>query len=203
MQKPQKTYSLFEAGELENKIAGRVADPLGILMVLSDRMWTEFYKGTDESIGAAFQDIVDDFYDADAAINDDNIKVRSLKRVRVWMDAVVSAFVWIETNIADPVSCGIAECKILGSAAQPLGTIAAWSGWLWHDTCKAVATIIGAPLRDSVDSYYAKDKAITDKNAKVKAMKRIRAWLDVVIDAVEYIEARTNAEDFSKPKTRG
>lgn len=198
-----KLYSLFEAGELENKIAGRVADPLGILMVLSDRMWEEFYRGTDESIGAAFQDIVDDFYDADEAINDDNIKVRSLKRVRVWMDAVVSAFEWIETNIADPASCGIAECKILGSAAQPLGTIAAYSAWLWHDTCKAVANIIGAPLRDSVDSYYAKDKAITDKNAKVKAMKRIRAWLDVVIDAVEYIEAHTNAEDFSKPKTRG
>ena len=52
----------------------------------------------------------------------------------------------------------------------------------------------------AVDSYYAKDKQITDKNARMKALKRIRVWLDVVIDAVSYVEERTDNSDFTFPK---
>ena len=51
-----------------------------------------------------------------------------------------------------------------------------------------------------MDSYYAKDKAVKDDNAKIKALKRIRLWLDVVIDAVAYIEDRTDNSDFTLPK---
>lgn len=47
-----------------------------------------------------------------------------------------------------------------------------------------------------MDSYYAKDKAVKDENARMKALKRIRVWLDVIIDAVSYVEERTDNSDF-------
>lgn len=189
---PQKKYSFFEAGEIENKIAGtRVADPLGVLMVLAPNLWQDYSIVADTYATEELLTAADTYYKADAKITDSNIKVRALKRVRVWMDAVIIAFEWFEENIPDPSSRGLAENQVLGDAAHPLANIVAYSGWLWHDTCKAIANEIGAPLRESVDGYYAKDKAITCKNEKIKALKRIRIWLDVIIDAVAYIEERT------------
>lgn len=200
----KKSYSVFEGGALENEIAGKNANqPLGVLMCYAGRLCDEFYDGVNDTVGPALQDEVDDLYDAYAEIKDENIKVRALKQIRAWMDAVIPAFVWIEQNIADPSSRGIAENKVAGSGVGPLGLLAAWSGWLWHDTSKAIANTIGVPLRESVDSYYAKDKAIKDKNEKIKALKRIRVWLDVIIDAVTYVEEHTDFEDFSQPKNRG
>lgn len=189
---PQKKYSFFEAGEVENKIAGtHTADPLGVLMVLAPNLWQDYSIVADTYAAEELLTAADTYYKADAKITDANIKVRALKRVRVWMDAVIVAFEWFEENIPDPSSRGLAENQVLGDASHPLGTIVAYSGWLWHDTCKAIANEIGTPLRESVDGYYAKDKAITCKNAKIKALKRIRIWLDVIIDAVAYIEERT------------
>ena len=110
-------------------------------------------------------------------------------------------FEWIEKNVGDPGTRGFMENKISGSGSGPLGILVAYSHNLWHDTSKAIAYNIGTPLQESVDNYYAKDKKITDKNVKIKALKRIRVWLDVIIDAVSYIEERTDFNDFSKPKT--
>lgn len=142
------------------------------------------------------QDTVDDLYDAYAEIKDENIKLKSLKQLRAWMDAIVPTFEWIEANITDPSTRGMFENKVAGDGAGPLGTLAGFSSNLWHDTSKAIACKIGLPLRESVDNYYAKDKQITDENAIMKALKRIRVWLDVVIDAVAYIEERSDNSDF-------
>lgn len=200
----KKSYSVFEGGALENEIAGKyVNQPLGVLMCYADRLCDEFYNGVDDTVGPFLQDEVDDLYDAYAEIKDDNIKIRALKKIRAWMDAVIPAFVWIEQNIADPGSRGVAENKVTGSGAGPLGILVAYSSNLWHDTSKAIAYNIGTPLRESVDNYYAEDKKITDKNAKIKALKRIRVWLDVIIDAVTYVEEHTDFDDFSQPKNRG
>ena len=189
---PQKKYSFFEAGEVENKIAGtRVADPLGVLMVQASSLWQAYSDWANNIADKKLLRAAHNYFKADSAINDDNIKVRSLKRVRAWMDAIIVAFEWCEKNIDDPTSRGLQEISATGDAAHPLANIVAYSGWLWHDTCKAIANEIGTPLRESVDGYYAKDKAITCKNAKIKALKRIRIWLDVIIDAVAYIEERT------------
>lgn len=200
----KKSYSVFEGGALENEIAGKNANqPLGVLMCYAERLPDEFYDGVNETVGPALQDEVDDLYDAYAEIKDENIKVRALKQIRAWMDAIIPAFEWIETHIADPGTRGVAENKVAGSGVGPLGLLAAWSGGLWHDTSKAIAYNIGVPLRESVDSYYAKDRAIKDKNEKLKALKRIRVWLDVIIDAVAYVEEHTDFNDFSQPKNRG
>ena len=194
----KKKYNLFSSGNLENEIAGRWAhQPLGLLMVYAEGLCDEFYEGATDTIGPAMQDEMDDLYTAYREIKDENIKVRALKQVRAWMDAVISAFDWIEAHVTDPAARGLAENKITGKGAQPLGILVAVSSNLWHDTCKAIANNIGVPLRDSVDGYYAKDKKITDKNAKIKALKRIRVWLDVVIDAVEYVEERTDNDRYS------
>lgn len=188
----KKKYSFYEGGDVENKIAGKyVADPLGVLMVLTPKLWEAYSDGVNNYDNEKLLTAADKYYREDAAINDENIKVRSLKRVRVWMDAVIAAFIYFETNISDPAQRGLAEVKVLGDAAGPLGTIAAYSSSLWHDTCKAIATEIGKPFQEPVDTYYAKDKAIKDPNAKIKGLKRIRVWLDLIIQAVEYIEERT------------
>lgn len=201
----KNSYSLFEAGDLENKIAGKwINQPLGVLMCYAERLPDEFFKGANDTIGPALQDNVDDLYKAYEEIKDENIKVRALKRVRAWMDAIVPAFEWIEKHVGDPGTRGFMENKISGSGAGPLGILVAYSHNLWHDTCKAIANEIGTPLRESVDNYYAKDKKIKDENAKIKALKRIRVWLDVIIDAVSYVEEHTDFNDFSKPqKDRG
>lgn len=96
-------------------------------------------------------------------------------------------------------------CSKTGSLAtvhDPLGILVGYSSNLWHDTSKAVALHIGLPLQESVDSYYAKNKAVNDENAKIKALKRIRLWLDVVIDAVAYIEERTDQSMFTFPNRK-
>lgn len=202
MVKSPSKYSVFSGGDLENKIAGNwVNQPLGVLMCYAERLPDEFYKGANDTIGPALQDEVDDLYKAYEEIKDENIKVRALKRVRAWMDAMVPAFEWIEKNVGDTGTRGFMENKISGSGSGPLGILVAYSHNLWHDTSKAIAYNIGTPLQESVDNYYAKDKKITDKNVKIKALKRIRVWLDVIIDAVSYIEERTDFNDFSKPKT--
>ena len=197
----EQKYTLFSAGELENEIAGKWAyQPLGLLMVYASKLADEFYEGVNDTVGPMLQDTVDDLYDAYAEIKDENIKVKSLKQLRAWMDAVIRAFEVIETTVTDPAIRGVFENKVAGKGAQPLGTLVAYGGSLWHDTSKAVAIKIGLPLRESVDSYYAKDKAVNEKNAKIKALKRIRLWLDVVIDAVSYVEERTDNSDFTLPK---
>ena len=197
----EQKYTLFSAGELENEIAGKWAyQPLGLLMVYASKLADEFYEGVNDTVGPMLQDTVDDLYDAYAEIKDENIKVKSLKQLRAWLDAVIHAFEVIETTVTDPAIRGVFENKVAGKGAQPLGTLVAYGGSLWHDTSKAVAIKIGLPLRESVDSYYAKDKAVNEKNAKIKALKRIRLWLDVVIDAVSYVEARTDNSDFTLPK---
>lgn len=197
----EQKYTLFSAGELENEIAGKWAyQPLGLLMVYASKFADEFYDGVNDTVGPMLQDTVDDLYDAYAEIKDENIKVKSLKQLRAWLDAVIHAFEVIETTVTDPAIRGVFENKVAGKGAQPLGTLVAYGGSLWHDTSKAVAIKIGLPLRESVDSYYAKDKQITDKNARMKALKRIRVWLDVVIDAVSYVEERTDNSDFTLPK---
>lgn len=197
----EQKYTLFSAGELENEIAGKWAyQPLGLLMVYASKLADEFYEGVNDTVGPMLQDTVDDLYDAYAEIKDENIKVKSLKQLRAWLDAVIRAFEVIETTVTDPAIRGVFENKVAGKGAQPLGTLVAYGGSLWHDTSKAVAIKIGLPLRESVDSYYAKDKAVNEKNAKIKALKRIRLWLDVVIDAVSYVEERTDNSDFTFPK---
>lgn len=197
----KQKYTFFSAGELENEIAGRWAyQPLGLLMVYASKLADEFYEGVNDTVGQMLQDTVDDLYDAYAEIKDENIKVKSLKQLRAWMDAIVQTFEWIEATITDPSTRGMFESKVAGDGAGPLGTLAGFSSTLWHDTSKAIAYKIGTPLRESVDNYYAKDKQITDKNALMKAIKRIRVWLDVVIDAVAYIEERTDNSDFTIPK---
>lgn len=197
----EQKYTLFSAGELENEIAGKWAyQPLGLLMVYASKLADEFYDGVNDTVGPMLQDTVDDLYDAYAEIKDENIKVKSLKQLRAWLDAVIHAFEVIETTVTDPAIRGVFENKVAGKGAQPLGTLVAYGGSLWHDTSKAVAIKIGLPLRESVDSYYAKDKAVNEKNAKIKALKRIRLWLDVVIDAVSYVEERTDNSDFTLPK---
>lgn len=197
----EQKYTLFSAGELENEIAGKWAyQPLGLLMVYASKLADEFYEGVNDTVGPMLQDTVDDLYDAYAEIKDENIKVKSLKQLRAWLDAVIHAFEVIETTVTDPAIRGVFENKVAGKGAQPLGTLVAYGGSLWHDTSKAVAINIGLPLRESVDSYYAKDKAVNEKNAKIKALKRIRLWLDVVIDAVSYVEERTDNSDFTFPK---
>jgi hypothetical protein len=197
----EQKYTLFSAGELENEIAGKWAyQPLGLLMVYASKLADEFYEGVNDTVGPMLQDTVDDLYDAYAEIKDENIKVKSLKQLRAWLDAVIHAFEVIETTVTDPAIRGVFENKVAGKGAQPLGTLVAYGGSLWHDTSKAVAIKIGLPLRESVDSYYAKDKAVNEKNAKIKALKRIRLWLDVVIDAVSYVEERTDNSDFTLPK---
>jgi hypothetical protein len=149
------------------------------------------------------QDTVDDLYDAYAEIKDENIKVKSLKQLRAWMDAIVPTFEWIESNITDPATRGMFENKVAGNGAGPLGILVGYSSNLWHDTSKAIAYKIGTPLRESVDNYYAKDKQITDQNARMKALKRIRVWLDVIIDAVSYVEERTDNSDLTIKKKEG
>ena len=197
----EQKYTLFSAGELENEIAGKWAyQPLGLLMVYASKLADEFYEGVNDTVGPLMQDTVDDLYDAYAEIKDENIKVKSLKQIRAWMDVIVPTFEWSEANIADPSTRGMFENKVAGEGAQPLGTLVAYSSFLWHDTSKAIALNIGTPLRESVDSYYAKSKAVNDENAKIKALKRVRLWLDVVIDAVAYIEERTENSDFIIPK---
>lgn len=197
----KQKYTFFSAGELENEIAGKLAyQPLGLLMVYASKLADEFYEGVNDTVAQMLQDTVDDLYDAYAEIKDENIKVKSLKQLRAWMDAVVPAFEWSEANITDPATRGMFESKVAGEGAQPLGTLVAYSSYLWHDTSKAIALNIGAPLRESVDSYYAKNKAVNGDNAKIKALKRIRLWLDVVIDAVSYVEERTDNSDFILPK---
>lgn len=197
----EQKYTLFSAGELENEIAGKWAyQPLGLLMVYASKLADEFYEGVNDTVGPMLQDTVDDLYDAYAEIKDENIKVKSLKQLRAWLDAVIHAFEVIETTVTDPAIRGVFENKVAGKGAQALGTLVAYGGSLWHDTSKAVAIKIGLPLRESVDSYYAKDKAVNEKNAKIKALKRIRLWLDVVIDAVSYVEERTDNSDFTIPK---
>ena len=197
----KQKYTFFSAGELENEIAGKWANqPLGVLMCYAEKLADEFYEGVNDSVGPMLQDTVDDLYDAYAEIKDDNIKVKALKRIRAWMDAIIPTFEWIEDNITDPSTRGMFENKVTGVGAGPLGILVGYSSNLWHDTSKAIAYNIGTPLRESVDSYYAKDKKITDKNARMKALKRIRVWLDVVIDAVSYVEERTDNNDFSIPK---
>lgn len=197
----KQKYTFFSAGELENEIAGKWAcQPLGLLMVYASKLADEFYDGVNDTVGPMLQDTVDDLYDAYAEIKDENIKVKSLKQIRTWLDAVIRAFEVIETNITDPSTRGVFENKVIGDGAGPLGTLVGYSSTLWHDTSKTIANKIGTPLRESVDSYYAKDKQITDKNARMKALKRIRVWLDVVIDAVAYIEERTDNSDFTIQK---
>ena len=197
----KQKYTFFSAGELENEIAGKWAyRPLGLLMVYASKLADEFYEGVNDTVGPMLQDTVDDLYDDYAEIKDENIKLKSLKQLRAWMDAIVPTFEWIEENITDPSTRGMFENKVAGKGAQSLGTLVAHAGSLWHDTSKAVALKIGLPLQESVDSYYAKDKAVKDENAKIKALKRIRLWLDVVIDAVAYIEERTDNSDFTLPK---
>jgi len=198
----EQKYTLFSAGELENEIAGKWAyQPLGLLMVYASKLADEFYEGVNDTVGPMLQDTVDDLYDAYAEIKDENIKVKSLKQLRAWLDAVIHAFEVIETTVTDPAIRGVFESKVTGKGAQPLGTLAAVSSFaMWHDTSKAVALHIGLPLQESVDSYYEKNKAVKDENAKIKALKRIRLWLDVVIDAVSYIEERTDNSDFTLPK---
>ena len=51
-----------------------------------------------------------------------------------------------------------------------------------------------------MDNYYAKDKKITDKNVKIKALKRIRVWLDVIIDAVSTLRNAPISTIFQNPK---
>ncbi len=197
----KQKYTFFSAGELENEIAGKWAyQPLGLLMVYASKLADEFYEGVNDTVGPMLQDTVDDLYDTYAEIKDENIKLKSLKQLRAWLDAVIRAFEVIETMVTDPTTRGVFENKVAGEGAQPLGTLVAHSGSLWHDTSKAVALKIGIPLRESVDSYYAKNKEVKDENAKIKALKRIRLWLDVVIDAVAYIEERTDNSDFILPK---
>ena len=169
-------------------------------MVYASKLADEFYEGVNDTVGPMLQDTVDDLYDAYAEIKDENIKVKSLKQLRAWLDAVIHAFEVIETTVTDPAIRGVFENKVTGVGAGPLGTLVGYSSNLWHDTSKAIAYKIGTPLRESVDSYYAKDKQITDKNARMKALKRIRVWLDVVIDAVSYVEERTDNSDFILPK---
>lgn len=193
----EKKYTFFSAGELENEIAGKWAyRPLGLLMVYASKLADEFYEGVNDTVGPMLQDTVDDLYDDYAEIKDENIKLKSLKQLRAWMDAIVPTFEWIEENITDPSTRGMFENKVAGDGAGPLGTLVGFSSTLWHDTSKAIACKIGTPLRESVDTYYAKDKQITDENVRMKAIKRIRVWLDVVIDAVAYIEERTENSDF-------
>lgn len=200
----KKSYSVFEGGALENEIAGKgVNQPLGVLMCYADRLCDEFYNGVNDTVGPALQDEVDDLYDAYAEIKDENIKVRALKRIRAWTDAVIPAFEWIERNFGDPGTRGFAENKVTGSGAGPLGILCAYSWNLWHDTSKAIANNIGVPLRETVDNYYAEYKKVKDDNAKIKALKYIRIWLDVIIDAVTYVEEHTDFDDFSQPKNRG
>lgn len=197
----EQKYTLFSAGELENEIAGKWAyQPLGLLMVYASKLADEFYDGANDTVGPMLQDTVDDLYDAYAEIKDENIKVKSLKQLRAWLDAVIHAFEVIETTVTDPAIRGVFENKVAGIGAGPLGTLVGYSSNLWHDTSKAIAYKIGTPLRESVDNYYAKNKEITDNNARMKALKRIRVWLDVVIDAVSYIEERTDNSDFTLPK---
>lgn len=197
----KQKYTFFSAGELENEIAGKWAyQPLGLLMVYASKLADEFYDGVNDTVGPMLQNTVDDLYDAYAEIKDENIKVKSLKQLRVWLDAVIRAFEVIETTVTDPAIRGVFENKVAGVGSGPLGTLVGCSFNLWHDTSKAIAYKIGTPLRESVDSYYAKDKQITDKNARMKALKRIRVWLDVVIDAVSYVEERTDNSDFTFPK---
>lgn len=197
----EQKYTLFSAGEVENEIAGKWAyQPLGLLMVYASKLADEFYEGANDTVGPMLQDTVDDLYDAYAEIKDENIKVKSLKQLRAWMDAVIHAFEVIETTVTDPAIRGVFENKVAGVGAGPLGTLVGYSSNLWHDTSKAIAYKIGTPLRESVDNYYAKNKEITDNNARMKALKRIRVWLDVVIDAVSYIEERTDNSDFTLPK---
>ena len=197
----KKKYTFFSAGELENEIAGKWAfQPLGVLMCYAGRLADEFYEGVNDTVGPMLQDTVDDLYDAYAEIKDENIKVKALKQIRAWMDAIIPTFEWIEANITDPSTRGMFENKVTGDGAGPLGILVGYSSNLWHDTSKAIAYKIGTPLRESVDNYYAKDKKITDKNARMKALKRIRVWLDVIIDAVSYVEERTDNSDFILPK---
>ena len=196
----EQKYTFFSAGELENEIAGKWAyQPLGLLMVYASKLADEFYEGVNDTVGPMLQDTVDDLYDAYAEIKDVNIKVKSLKQLRAWMDAIVPTFEWIEAYITDPATRGMFENKVAGNGAGPLGILVGYSSNLWHDTSKAIAYKIGTPLRESVDNYYAKDKQITDKNARMKALKRIRVWLDVIIDAVSYVEERTDNSDFILP----
>ena len=197
----EQKYTLFSAGELENEIAGKWAyQPLGLLMVYASKLADEFYDGVNDTVGPMLQDTVDDLYDAYAEIKDENIKVKSLKQLRAWLDAVIHAFEVIETTVTDPAIRGVFENKVTGVGAGPLGTLVGYSSNLWHDTSKAIAYKIGTPLRESVDNYYANNKKITDNNARMKALKRIRVWLDVVIDAVSYVEERTDNSDFTLPK---
>ena len=150
----EQKYTLFSAGELENEIAGKWAfKPLGVLMCYAGRLADEFYEGVNDTVGPMLQDTVDDLYDAYAEIKDENIKVKALKQIRAWMDAIIPTFEWIEANITDPSTRGMFENKVTGDGAGPLGTLVGYSSILWHDTSKAIAYKIGTPLRESVDNY--------------------------------------------------
>lgn len=197
----KQKYTFFSAGEIENEIAGQWAyQPLGLLMVYASKLADEFYEGVNDTVGPMLQDTVYDLYDAYDEIKEENVKLKSLKQIRAWLDAVISAFELIETTVTDPATRGLFENKVAGEGCRPLGLLVACSHSLWHDTSKAVAFKIGTALRESVDAYYVKNKAVTDENEKIKALKRIRLWLDVVIDAVAYIEERTDYSDFTLPK---
>ncbi|MBR4407520.1 MAG: hypothetical protein IKT27_04315, partial [Clostridia bacterium] len=116
-----KKYSFVEGGKIENAIAGtHTADPLGVLMVLAPNLWQDYSIVADTYAAEELLTASDTYYKADSKITDANIKVRSLKRIRVWMDAVIVAFEWFEENIPDPSSRGLAKNQVLGDASHPL-----------------------------------------------------------------------------------
>ena len=105
------------------------------------------------------------------------------------------------------VENGTIENEIAGRAAPYLAMIMAYSNLLWHDTGKAIANRIGKhmpdELRQKYEDFYDKQNKFYDeeKNAKLRAIKIIKLWLDVIEDAFAYVEEHTDrTEELSKIK---
>ena len=105
------------------------------------------------------------------------------------------------------VENGTIENEIAGRAAPYLAMLMLHSSSLWHDTGKAIANRIGKYMSDDMrqkyDDFYDKQNKLyrEEKNQKLKAIKIIRLWLDVIEDAFAYVEEHTDrTEELSKIK---
>ena len=102
----------------------------------------------------------------------------------------------------DAVANGTIENEIAGRAAPYLAMLMAQSSLLWHDTGKAIANRIGKHMPDELrqkyeDFYDKQNKFYTEeKNVKLRAIKTIKLWLDVIESAFTYVEEHTDRSEM-------
>ena len=101
----------------------------------------------------------------------------------------------------DAIENGMIEYEIAGKAAPYLAMLMMQSNMLWHDTGKAIANRIGKTmpdeLRQAYEEFYDKQKLYSEeKNVKLRAIKTIKLWLDVIDIAFTYVEEHTDRSEM-------